>query len=200
MAYFTTMRSSVGLAGLLAGSLSCSFRAPGPAESERGRVTIWEVTEAGLDFAMCTDAPAWRARFGNPLDAVGGALSYRVAEDGRSAEALACERAAADACAPVVPRRVYTVDGSTLRFEPSPRRIPASGFDCVEEVSRTFTLEDRGETLDIAIVTAHALVGTATACARLDEAYAEMGTEKNTNGMRDCVVSFEAKAQYVGSF
>jgi hypothetical protein len=179
---------------------ACDGRPPGPLESDRGRVLYWEITDAALVFTMCTDAATWRSDFGNPQAAVGGGISYRLAEDGETAEAVTCETTDPDTCMPLTPRRVFGVEDSTLRFEAEPRRVPSFGLDCEREIRREFEYTDRGDTLDVAIRTRHDLVGTSTACDALDEVFIGLGSDTNTFGVRDCVVTFDAEAKFLGSF
>lgn len=177
----------------------CGPRPPGPNEDERGKVTHWEVVGASQTFEQCTDAPDWRAGFGDPGRLVGSFLSYRVADDGATATGLACESTAPDTCEPVDPPRVYRITENTLVSEEGPVLAPVEGIDCEQSVQTTWTLLDEGEDLAVEIATRYELSGSSTACADLDEIFVRIGTEANTFGIASCSVVLNAQAEHRGT-
>lgn len=187
------------LAMLGLGASGCGPRPPGPNEDERGKVTHWEVVDASQTFEQCTDAPDWRAGFGDPQELIGSFLSYRVAEDGATATALACETTAPETCRPVEPPRVYQIAENTLVAEESPLMAPVEGIDCEQSVQTTWALLDEGEDLAVEVATQYELTGSSTACADLDEIFVRIGTETNTFGISTCSVVLRARAEHRGT-
>lgn len=171
--------------------VSCDVRPPGPSEDDRGKVTFWRIVESALNFSACTDDPTWRGVFQVPID--GTTVSYRVSEDGQTAEALACTSTDPSTCIAVDPPRTFRVAEHQLTSEGEPRPTDVVGIDC-EQLSETdWTIIDEGEGMQLAIDTSFNLVGTATACDELDRFYAELGG--NGEGIRNCLIQLRARGE-----
>ena len=176
-------------------SIACSGRPAGPLPDDRGRLTHWEITSARLGFEGCPDTQDFVDEFDDPAALVGTAISYEVAEDGRTAEWMICGSTDPSDCAPFEPPRRFTIQGSVLSADEPPFEVPAAGLDCSQIVNTTWTLTDRGETADWSVETRFDLVGTATACDTLEDVF--RFDAPNGLGLRECAVTRSGRARYV---
>lgn len=174
--------------------LACEVRSPGPLPEDAGKVTYWQVVDASLNFAMCTDDETLRGDFTTPQTLIGSFLTYRVEEGARTATALECTSTEPASCGPSAPPRVFNVSGNELRSSGAPEEIPVVGFDCRQSVQTDWILVDQGEELSLDLVTRYNLTGTATACAALDDVFIQGGT--NGLGIQACVVTLSARADF----
>lgn len=182
---------------------SCGPRAPGPAPEEVGLVAFWEVVEAELAFDACTDATLVREVYPEPREWVGTFLTYRLETGAETATGMECTATERDACAPARPPRIYDVHGSTLTSTAGEAlRTFILGPDglvpnpCVATRDDTWRLQDEGETLRITTTSVYQLTGQPDDCLSLDADYIVLGS--NGVGLRDCVVTLEARARLFG--
>lgn len=184
----------LGLAPLIAAG-SCETRAPGPSEEDRGQITHWVIRSASQSFETCSDEAEFRADFGDPRALEGSAVSYRVSQDGRSAEGLACTSTAEEDCVPLEPARVYTIEDHTLSAAIGPIDVPVEGLECEQQLAGQWVLTDDGDQLRMVRSLAYELTGTSTGCAAVDAAYRALSS--NGTGIVDCKITLEAEAEFV---
>lgn len=192
------LRSGFASAALLAALWACDIRGPGPNESDQGKVTIWRIQEAQLEFEQCSDEPEFRANFTPPERAVGALLSYEVAINGQTARVLECISSEVEQCMAPTPPVTLTVSGNRLSTEGPPIEIPITGFECEGTVRTGWALEDQGDALTLELTTSYMFTGTATSCQELDATYAALSN--NGVGLTGCRVRFSGRATLGGVF
>ena len=167
-------------------------REPGPHASERGKVTLWQVTDPGTTtFGQCTDDPGWIDQIALEEIEAGSFVAYRIGADGGSAVLQTCTTTAGSSCNDGEDVVSFVVEGSTLshvRTSQGDIEVPdLPSTTCKLERKYSWTLMDLGNTGVLRIEAAMALVDNDTECGVIDEAV--RNSSANGYGVTGCVVA-----------
>lgn len=181
------------LAALLAPA--CAPREPGPTEADYGKVSFWLIESAGVETSGCTDAASFTSEVPTPEGLIGSTLSYRIADDGQTAELLDCTSTDPASCASTEPARSFEISGHV--FSNSRTAESPVNATCNQQIVQTWTFEDGGEELSFAFVSAYALVGDATSCAEAQQAF--VAGSSNGEGIDGCTLTVRGDASFTAT-
>jgi hypothetical protein len=148
---------------------------------------FWKLGSFTLEFGQCSDEPAFRAAVSADAEKTENLyLIYRVASDGQTAVQLDCTALDPSSCVPSASNTVWAVSGRELSVTRE-RKDPIGTTGCAQAQTLTWTLTDRGHTLDVEGSDVITLVDAPTACEAIDTN--QKARSPNMLGFAGCVIT-----------
>lgn len=165
-------------------------RKPGPHPGEQ---VFWRITSSDVAFGQCTDHPEFIAELAPiPFDE-NTYFAYRVSKDGKTAVVLDCATRSPASCKDNDLGVEFQVSGHELFFS-ADHATAIDQTQCSLTASESWTLEDRGTTLDMRLGNVFGLQGDEADCAAVDASVAK--ASPNSLGIQGCVVTFILTGEY----
>jgi hypothetical protein len=176
----------VALCGLMAAGCS---REPGAHPNE---VLFWRIASSEVAFGeQCSDEPEFRAAMEPIAFDANTYLIYRVNSEATAATSLRCQSFDVSSCTESENGLVFDVAGSELLLSQDAKQ-PIGSEGCQLHQAQSWTLSDRGEQLDMSIVSVLSLIGAPAACAKIEQGL--VNDSPNQRGFQGCVVTFSVGA------